>query len=108
MTSDTLATCIAACSACAIECDRCLAACLREDDVTMMAGCIELDADCAAICHTAATFLARNSGSASAVCELCAVICEACAAECGQHDAEHCQRCSKACTACAEACRAMI
>jgi hypothetical protein len=31
-------------------CDSCSSACVREDDVTMMAECIRLDLDCAAIC----------------------------------------------------------
>ena len=46
--------CIAACHACAVACNHCAAACLQEDDVKMMAGCIALDIDCAAICRVAA------------------------------------------------------
>ena len=100
-------SCIEACNACADECDHCAAACLMEPDVKMMARCIRLDIDCAAICRLAAGYMARGSDSARDVCALCADICETCGAECAKHPQEHCQACAEACRRCAEECRRM-
>jgi hypothetical protein len=82
-------------------------ACLKEDNVKMMARCIALDMDCAAICQLAAATIARGSEHTKEICELCADICEACAEECGKHKAPHCQSCAAACRACAVACLEM-
>jgi hypothetical protein len=49
----------------------------------MMARCIALDTDCAAICQLAAEAMARASEYATAFCRLCADICQACGDECG-------------------------
>src|SRR5690606_30568793 len=54
-------SCIQACYTCAAACDHCATACLAEKDVKMMARCIELDMDCAAICRLAAAAMARGS-----------------------------------------------
>ena len=59
--------CILACNDCAIECNECAAACLNEADVKMMARCIALDTDCAAICQLAAAAVARGSEHATAI-----------------------------------------
>jgi len=48
--------CIEACQDCAVSCDACANACLHEQDVQMMARCIELDRDCAKLCYTAVSF----------------------------------------------------
>lgn len=101
------ASCIAACNACADACDHCATACLAEDHVKMMARCIALDIDCAAICRLAAGYMARGSEFASAVCALCADICQACGDECARHQHPHCQECAAACRRCAEECRRM-
>jgi hypothetical protein len=93
--------------ACAVACDRCAAACLQEEDVGMMARCIALDMDCAAMCRLAAAFLARESEASEPVCGLCAALCEMCADECATHEHEHCQACAQACRECGEACRQM-
>ena len=93
--------------ACALICETCAASCLREEDVKMMARCIELDRDCADICSLAAVLMTRDSGHAKAVCELCAQACHACAEECSKHQADHCQACAEACRRCAEACERM-
>lgn len=100
-------SCIDACNACADACDHCVAGCLREPDVKMMAQCIRLDIDCAAICRLAAGYLARGSSFATQVCELCADVCEACGAECAKHPHDHCKACAEACKRCAEECRRM-
>ena len=100
-------SCIAACNTCADACDHCAAACLQEDDVGMMARCIALDIDCAAICRFAAGAMARDSAFANQICALCAEICDACGQECEQHRQDHCQQCAQACKRCAAECRAM-
>ncbi len=100
-------SCIDACNVCANACDSCSAACLREDDVKAMARCIGLDMDCAQICRLAASFMARGSAQAEALCRICADICKVCADECGQHQMDHCQKCAEACRACAVECRRM-
>jgi len=99
--------CIQACNDCATACDRCAAACLGEDDVKAMARCIALDADCAAICRTAAGFMSRGSANAAQLCRLCGDICQACGDECAKHPMDHCQACAQACRSCAEACQAL-
>lgn len=107
MSHEAESACIEACNDCAVACNHCAAACLKEDDVSMMSKCIALDMDCAAICQFAAAALARGSGHANEICQLCADICEACAEECEKHGAQHCQACAKACRACAVACLEM-
>ncbi|MBK1711880.1 four-helix bundle copper-binding protein [Rubrivivax gelatinosus] len=107
MKHDTEQACLDACTACAEACERCAAACLKEDDVTMLARCIVLDLDCAAICRLSASYIAHGSESAASACVLCEDVCRRCADECGRHEHAHCRRCAKACLACAEACAAM-
>lgn len=100
-------SCLAACNACAIACDRCVAAGLQEDDVKSVAGCLAMSIDCAALCRVAADAVARNSELARRICEACADICDACAEECGQHEMDYCQACAAACRRCASECRKM-
>ena len=107
MSHEKYAACIDACYDCAKECDHCATACLKEDDVKMMAKCIETDMYCADICRTAATFMARGDMFSSEICGLCAEICDACAEECEKHEADHCKRCAEACRRCADECRKM-
>lgn len=107
MAHQSFQTCIDACNACADACDHCATACLAEPDVKMMAECIRLDMDCAAICRLAAGYIARDSKFAIELCELCADVCEACGTECAKHQAQHCQDCAQACRRCAEECRRM-
>ena len=100
-------SCIEACNSCADACDHCATACLNESDVKMMARCIALDIDCAAVCRLAAGAMARDSEFAQRVCTLCAELCAACGDECAKHDHAHCQACASACRACADECRKM-
>ena len=72
-----------------------------------MADCIALDMDCAAICRTAAGFMARGSELSPTLCRTCAEVCQACGDECLRHPMDHCQDCAQACHRCAEACRQM-
>ena len=108
MTRQQYQACIDACNQCADACDRCAAACLREDDVKMMAECIRLDMDCAAVCRLAGSLLARGSDFSSALCRTCAEVCDACGDECAKHEHGHCQECARACRRCAEECRRMV
>jgi len=78
-----------------------------ENDVKMMAKCIQLDMECSSICYAAAQLMSLGSDSANDICKICAAICEACANECSQHDNEHCQECAKACKECADECKKM-
>ena len=102
------ASCIEACNSCADACDYCAVACLHEPDPKPMARCIEHDIDCAAICRLAASYMARDSELAPAICSFCAEVCEACAVECAKHERmQHCRECAEACRRCAEECRRM-
>jgi hypothetical protein len=100
-------SCVDACNACADACDHCSTACLKEQDVRMMARCIALDMDCAAICRLAAGYMSRDSEFAKQLCRQCADVCQACGEECAKHQHEHCQACATACRQCAEECRKM-
>ena len=100
-------SCIEACNECAVACNDCAAACLGEDNVKMMARCIALDIDCAAICQLAAAAIARDSEFVAEICAVCATACEACGDECAKHKMAHCQACAEACRRCAEECRRM-
>lgn len=95
---------------CAAECNHCTTACLEEQDVKMMARCIKLDIDCAAICMLAAGYVARGSEHMRLVLQACAAMCDACADECDKHahHMDHCKACATACRQCAEACRQLV
>jgi hypothetical protein len=99
--------CIDACLRCAAMCNRCAASCLKEENVSMMVPCIQLDMECAAVCYTAAQLMSLGSGRAKDLCRLCAELCEACATECEQHDNDHCRECASACRECEKECREM-
>ena len=71
----------------------------------MMAKCIQLDMECAAICYASAQLMSMGSSRAAELCRICAEICEECGNECGKHDTEHCRECAEACHRCAEECR---
>lgn len=74
----------------------------------MMARCIRLDMECAAICYAAAQLMSLGSATAKEVCRICADVCEACGNECMQHKhMPHCLECAEACKRCAEECRKM-
>jgi hypothetical protein len=104
---EPMRSCIEACNDCAVECDRCAAACLAEEDLGMLARCIALDLECAELCRTSVILMSRGSDRAAELCGLCAEACEACAEECERHEMEHCRRCAKACRDCAQECRRM-
>ena len=68
------ADCIEACNRCAAYCDFCAASCLQEENTKMMAECIRLDMQCAAICRLAAEYMAQDSRFAAQLCSLCAEV----------------------------------
>src|ERR1700682_4475707 len=66
--SSSYQSCIEACNTCADACDYCSIACLQEDDVKMMAECIRLALDCAAICRLAAAYRPASMRGTSVMC----------------------------------------
>lgn len=104
----TYKTCIDACLNCAAICNHCASSCTREEDVKMMAKCIQLDMECSAICYVAAQIMSLGGNNAKDICKICADICERCGNECSNHDNEHCRECAKACEQCAAECRKMV
>jgi hypothetical protein len=92
---------------CALVCEECEAACLNEENITLLARCIELDRDCADICLQAARLLQRESEIGDEYLQLCANMCRMCAEECRKHNHDHCRACADECDACAEACTAV-
>jgi hypothetical protein len=74
----------------------------------MMARCIQLDMECAALCYAAAQLMSLGSEQAGTLCLICAELCDACGAECGRHaHSAHCRECAEACMHCADECRKM-
>ncbi|ALS76374.1 ferredoxin [Planococcus rifietoensis] len=94
---------------CMAACNHCFDACLQEDDVKMMAGCIRLDRECADMCAYLEQAITRNSPFVSQLAKVCAEICQACGDECQKHADmhDHCKHCAEACHKCAEACRSI-
>jgi len=92
---------------CALTCEACANACLNEENVNMMARCIELDRDCADLCFQAARLIQRESEILEDYLSMCARICRLCAEECAKHNHDHCRVCAEVCEACATACDAV-
>lgn len=88
---------------CVNTCNHCFSACLKEDDVKMMAACIKLDKECAEVCSFTILML-HNGMFIDKYLELCKSVCEACAEECGKYPHEHCVKCAEKCRECAEKC----
>ena len=107
MNNEKYQSCIDACLACALQCDRCATACLGESDVAMMVRCIELDRECVEACYASARLMGLGGEHASLFCTACAEICEACAQECSKHEMDHCKQCAEECRQCAEEYRSM-
>lgn len=89
---------------CALACEACAKESLDDQDITLMARCIELDRDCADICFQAVRLLQRDSELAHQYLVICEEACRLCAEECSKHDHDHCRRCAKACQKCEAAC----
>lgn len=101
-------SCIEACLKCAALCNHCASSCTQEEDVKMMAKCIQLDMECAAACYAAAQLMSLGSSKAREFCRICAALCEACGNECAKHThMKHCQECAEACKKCTDECKKM-
>ncbi len=101
-------SCIETCLACAAICNHCASSCTGEEDVKMMAHCIQLDMECAVACYAAAELMSLGSSKAKEMCRICADLCKACGEECAKHtQMEHCRECATACEKCANECSAM-
>jgi hypothetical protein len=108
MSHEKFQSCIEACYDCAIACDHCASEDLKENDVKMLADCINLDRECSAFCRSTAHIMSMGGKFAKEICSICAKVCDACAEECEKHKhMEHCKQCADACRKCAEACRKM-
>lgn len=77
--------CLEACNACAESCEFCATLFVREQDVKMLERCIQLNRECASICHTASKVISMHGEFPKQICNLCADICDACAQECEKH-----------------------
>lgn len=109
MNATMMKSCIDACIACAIECERCASACLKENDITTLIQCISLDRECAIVCNAAAHLMSVGGEHAHLLCGPCAAICDACAKECEKNsEFEHCRQCAEICRKCAQECSEMM
>src|SRR4051812_888302 len=99
---------------CGSVCTICADACLAEQHVQMLVHCIQLNQECADICHTTAATLLRPGSPAHTVLPLllqaCQSICESCGQECEQHASmhEHCRVCAQSCRNCAQLCAELM
>ncbi|WP_123631779.1 four-helix bundle copper-binding protein [Salinisphaera orenii] len=111
---DELADCLSACLECAHTCASCADACLAEDSVADLRGCIRTDLDCADICTATARVLSRQTafGESPAATQVkaCRDACQKCASHCESHRSHHahCAHCADACNACAAACDRLL
>lgn len=101
MSLDTLLSKVATCQE---ACNFCFDACLKEEDVTMMAECIRTDRDCGDLCGLVLSFAQRQSKLLPDVVAACVKACQTCAEECEKHQHDHCQDCARACRDCESAC----
>lgn len=53
--------CTDACLTCAAICNHCASACTKEEDVNMMANCIQPDMECAAACYASVQLISLDS-----------------------------------------------
>lgn len=82
----TYKTCIEACLKRAANCNHCGSSCTQEENLKMMAHCIQLDMECAVFCYALAQLMSLGSDKAADICRICADMCEQCGAECGKHE----------------------
>lgn len=112
--TDVLADVLHALDECARTCALCADACLAEDMVDQLRGCIRLNLDCAALCRTTGDVLSRQIAPDVAVLratlEACIAACAACGTECVSHADmhEHCKVCAESCRRCEDACRSAL
>lgn len=108
---EALTTAIETLVMCAAHCNICADACLEEEaDLTR---CIRACVDCADICESTASVIARAGASGAPwleLVEVCIEACENCADECERHaeQHQHCRQCAVACRRCIQACEALL
>lgn len=109
MTHDTaMRTALQDMSECQAVCQDTLMHCLSKGGQHAEADHIRVLLDCAEMCQTAASFMARVSPERVEICRVCKEICERCAESCERiADDEQMQRCVEACRRCTESCREM-
>lgn len=103
--------CAKACDDCARQCDACAAHCAKlvanghQEHLKTLATC----ADCAAICQTASSVMARQGPFADVICTACLEACRRCGEACEAFkDDEMMRACAEECRRCEQACREML
>jgi hypothetical protein len=96
---------------CAQDCLICADACLAENSADLLA-CIRTCQDCAEICQTTGTLLARptlSNALLQAQLKACLTACSECAGECERHAQhhEHCAICAESCRSCERICQSV-
>jgi hypothetical protein len=99
---------------CATVCTSCADACMAEGEVGGLRRCVRLDLDCADLCRTTATILARQSETDPSVLratiQACLIACRSCGEECRSHADmhPHCRVCAEVCELCARVCDELL
>ncbi len=105
---ERMQACIQDCLACAMACEQSITHCLCKGGKQAAPVHIHLLSDCADLCRTSATMMARSSRFYARHCALCADVCKACEESCEQFgDDAQMRACADACRACHEACQEM-
>jgi hypothetical protein len=100
--------CLDECQSCEEICLETVSYCLEKGGDHAEPTHIALLLDCAKICETSASFLARGSSQHAVVCGVCAEICKACEESCELWpDDPQMKACADACRSCFESCRKM-
>lgn len=111
---DLLSDCIQALFDCAQSCTLCADACLSEENIRPLLGCIRLNQDCADVCLTTGRMLSRQRHPdwqlLRAALELASKACDACGSECNRHSShhKHCLLCFEMCNRTQGACNALL
>lgn len=93
---------------CINHCNYCADACLDEENVKMMVGCIRMDTVCAQVCTALKNVLATGFGDVDELVRYCMKVCNSCAEECEKHEHQHCKECAMACRNCVAECRIFL
>lgn len=106
--SPEMLSCLEECKKCEKICQETLRYCEEKGGDHAEPSHLALLRDCAKICETSATFLARGSAQHGIVCRACAEICKACEESCEQWpDDAQMKACADACRSCYESCKKM-
>ena len=111
---DLLVRCVTACMQCPLTCTACSDACLAEDDLVDLVGCIRTSLGCAVMCDATAKILTRQTEAdvmvAGAALSACLAAIVACAEECERHAAhhKHCEISASVCRDAEMACRNLL